>query len=149
MPRIRKIFIVTDGASRRNPGPAAIGFGIYDERWNRLEERADYIGDATNNEAEYKALIAALDCATGHCRGNVEHFSDSELIVRQLNGQYRVRAQNLKPLIEEVFNKRNYFDSVVHIHLPRENEKIQRINDLVNQKLDEVVGRAYRYRVTA
>jgi ribonuclease HI len=138
MPRITKVLIVTDGASRRNPGPAAIGFGIYDENWDLLEERAEYIGDATNNEAEYRALIEALDCATRHCRGDIEHFSDSELLVKQLNGQYKVKAQNLKPLIEKIFTEKQYFNSVVHRHLPRGNAKIQRIDNLVNQKLDEI-----------
>jgi ribonuclease HI len=133
-----KIQIVTDGSCRPNPGPAVIGYGIYDEHGNPLEERTEYIGYATNNEAEYKAIIAALDCATGYCRGDVEHFTDSELVVKQLNGQYRVRAQHLKPLIEEIFTKRQYFQSVIHLHLPRTNPKIQRIDDLVNQKLDEV-----------
>lgn len=136
MSRMTKVLIVTDGASRRNPGPAAIGFGIYNENWDPLEERAEYIGDATNNEAEYRALIKALDCATGHCRGEVEHFSDSELLVKQLNGQYKVKAPNLKPLIEEIFTKEQYFSSVVHRQLPRGNAKIQRIDNLVNQKLD-------------
>lgn len=138
MPRIFKIFIVTDGASRGNPGPAAIAFGIYDENWNRLEEGSDYIGDATNNEAEYRALIKALDCAAGRCRNEVEHFSDSELVVKQLNGEYRVKADNLKALIEEVFTKRQYFKSVSHKHLPREHERVQRIDSLVNEKLDSL-----------
>jgi len=138
MPRIFRIFVVTDGASRGNPGPAAIAFGIYDENWNRLEEGTDYIGNATNNEAEYRALIKALHCAAGHCRNEVEHFTDSELVVNQLNGEYRVKADNLKPLIEEVFKKKHYFKSVSHKHLPREHERIERIDSLVNEKLDSL-----------
>jgi ribonuclease HI len=137
MPRfVSKIYIVTDGASRGNPGPAAIGYGVYSQDWNRFEEKTDYIGEATNNEAEYKAVIAALDCATGHCRQEVEHYSDSELIVKQLNGEYRVRARNLKPLIEAIFTKRQYFLSISHKHLPRSHERIQRIDKMVNRKLD-------------
>ncbi len=136
MRRVSKIFVVTDGASRGNPGPAAIAYGIYNEEWNRLEEGTDYIGNATNNEAEYRALIRALDCAAGHCRNEVEHFTDSELVVKQLNGEYRVKAENLKPLIEEVFTKRQYFKSVSHKHLPRSHERIERIDSLVNEKLD-------------
>lgn len=138
MPIPTKIYIITDGASRKNPGPSAIGYGIYDERWNVLEEHAEYIGRATNNEAEYKAVIRALDRATGHCRGDVEHYTDSELVVNQLNGTYRVKASNLKPLIEEIFGKRAYFNSVTHRHLPRSNPYIQKIDSLVNRELDQV-----------
>ena len=138
MSKITKVLIATDGASRRNPGPAAIGFGVYDENWDPLEESAEYIGYATNNEAEYKALIKALDCATGHCRGNVEHFSDSQLLVNQMTGHWKVKAQNLKPLIEQIFTEKQYFNSVVHRHLPRGNAKIKRIDHLVNRKLDEM-----------
>jgi ribonuclease HI len=136
--RVEKIRIVTDGASRGNPGPAAIAYGIYDENWNRLRENKEYIGSATNNEAEYRALVEALDCATKHCRQEIEHYSDSELVIKQLSGEYRVKAKNLKPLIEEVFNKRQYFSLVTHKHLPRSNPRIQRIDDLVNQELDDL-----------
>ncbi len=136
--RVEKIRIVTDGASRGNPGPAAIAYGIYDENWNRLRENKEYIGSATSNEAEYRALIEALDCATEHCRQEIEHYSDSELVIKHLSGEYRVKAKNLKPLIEEVFNKRQYFNSVTHKHLPRSNPRIQRIDNLVNQELDDL-----------
>ena len=136
--RIALIRVITDGGARGNPGPAAIAYGIYDEKWKLLEEKKEYIGNATNNEAEYKALIKALDCATGHCRQEVEHYSDSELVIRHLNGEYRVKASNLKPLIEKVFTKRHYFESVTHRHLPRSNPRIQRIDDLVNQELDDL-----------
>ncbi len=134
----RKIRIITDGGSRGNPGPAAVAYGIYDESWRLLEEGSEYIGKATNNEAEYKALIKALDCATGHCRESVEHYSDSELVIKQLSGEYRVKAPNLKPLIEEVFVKRQYFESVSHRHLPRTNSRIEHVDDLVNGELDSL-----------
>lgn len=136
--RVSKVFIVTDGASRGNPGPSAIAYGIYDRNWNHLEEGSDYIGDGTNNEAEYRALIKALDCAAGHCRYEVVHLTDSELVVKQLNREYRVKADNLKPLIEEVFKKKHYFKSVSHKHLPRSHEKIERIDGLVNEELDSL-----------
>ena len=87
---------------------------------------------------EYKAVIKALDCASGHCRGDVIHYSDSALVVNQLNGDWRVKAKHLKPLIDEVFQKRQYFESVTHRHLPRSNKRIERVDALVNQALDEV-----------
>jgi ribonuclease HI len=133
-----KIHIVTDGASRGNPGPAAIAYGIYDTNWKVLDEKAEYIGSATNNEAEYKALIQALDCAAGHCRREVEHFSDSQLLIRQLNREYRVKAPNLKPLTEKIFIKRQYFESINHKHLPRSHQRIQRIDEMVNRMLDSL-----------
>jgi ribonuclease HI len=135
--RSTKIYIITDGASRGNPGPSAIGYGIYDSDWNVIEEKAEYIGSATNNEAEYKAVVKALDCAAGHCRGEIEHFTDSKLVVNQLSGNWKVKADNLKPLIEDTFNKKRYFKSIAHMHLPRTHQRIRRIDDLANQKLDE------------
>lgn len=134
--KFKKIFLVTDGASRGNPGPSAIGYGIYDQDWTPLEERAEYIGRATNNEAEYRALLAALDKAGRFSTDEVEHLSDSELLVRQLNGQYQVRAVNLKPLFDKVSGKKNQFRSVKHRHVPRTNRHVQKIDLLVNEALD-------------
>lgn len=136
----KKIYIITDGATRNNQkmqkGASAIGFGIYDENWKTLFEDAKHIGTFTNNEAEYKALIFALDKATEFCRNEVEHICDSLLIINQLNGEYSVKAKNLKPLIEEVYKKKQYFKQVIHKHLPRTNPKIKRIDDLANLALN-------------
>ena len=134
---LKKIYIVTDGGSRGNPGPSAIAFGIYDDEWNILEENAELIGHATNNEAEYQALINALDCASKYCRQDIVHYSDSELVVNQMNADWGVGAKNLKPLVEEAFKKRQFFGNIQHMHLPRENSKIQKIDDLLNAKMDE------------
>ena len=133
---ISKILIITDGASRGNPGPAAIAFGIYDENSRQLKEKAEYIGYATNNEAEYRALIEALDCAAEYCRQEIEHYSDSELLIKQLNGEYRVKARNLKPLVEEVLVQKGMFESVAHWHLSRSNAKVRHVDYLANRELD-------------
>ncbi|UCE44480.1 MAG: ribonuclease HI family protein [Candidatus Bathyarchaeota archaeon] len=133
----RKVFLVTDGASRGNPGPSAIGFGIYDEDWKPLEEHTEDIGDATNNEAEYKALIKGLGACAKYCRGAVEHFTDSRLIAKQSSGEWVVRAHNLMPLAEEVFRKQLQFEHVTHRYMPRTDPKIQRIDELVNQRTSQ------------
>ena len=136
MSKLKKILIVTDGASRRNPGPAAIGYGIYDSEWGIIEEQSEYIGKATNNEAEYRALIAALNRARHYCKDEVEHYTDSELMAKQLNGQYRVKAENLKPLFAMVSHVKQYFRSVKHRHVRRTNRHVQTIDGLVNRALD-------------
>jgi ribonuclease HI len=136
MSKFKKIFLVTDGGSRGNPGPSAIGYGIYDQDWNIIEEKYEYIGKWTNNEAEYRALIAALGRATLYCKEDVEHYSDSELLVKQLKGQYRVKAGNLKPLFSKVSTMRKKFGSVKHKHVRRTDRRLARIDGLVNEALD-------------
>lgn len=97
-----KLIMYTDGCSKGNPGPAAIGVAMY-----RGEARppifmiSDAIGDTTNNQAEYRALIRALDYAVACKEVEVEVRSDSELIVNQMNGSYRVKKAELKPLYDE------------------------------------------------
>lgn len=132
---INKIFIVTDGASRGDK-IGAIGYGIYNENWDVLEENAELIGRATNNVAEYKAVIKALECAMGHCRWEAVHYSDSQLVVKQINGDFRVTKPHLKPLLEEVFNKQRFFRSIEHHYLPRGNPKIVRIDALVDELME-------------
>jgi ribonuclease HI len=131
----RKVFLITDGASRGNPGPSAIGFGIYNEDWKPLEEYAEYIGVATNNEAEYKALIRGLHRCLEYCKGEVEHFTDSKLVAKQASGEWMVRAPNLKLLVEEVFRIEPQFNQVIHRHVARTDPKIQRIDRMVNEKM--------------
>ena len=132
----KKVFLVTDGASRGNPGPSAIGFGIYDGDWTLLEERADYIGVATNNEAEYKALIKGLHKCVEYCRGEVEHLTDSKLVAKQVSREWVVRSPNLKPLAEEVSRTKMKFELVIHTYVPRTNPRIQRIDEIVNKKMN-------------
>ena len=132
----RKVFLVTDGASKGNPGPSAIGFGIYGEGWMTLEKYTEFIGMATNNEAEYKALIKGLHGCMKYCEGEVEHLTDSKLLAKQASGEWTVRAPNLKPLSEEVFRKKKQFEIVIHKYVPRTDPKIQRIDEIVNKKMN-------------
>ena len=97
-----ELIIHTDGASRGNPGKAGIGVAIFDKGYKLIEEVCSFIGNATNNVAEYKAMILATQKAIGHNAKNVLFKTDSELLVRQLNGVYRVKNLNIQPLYAEL-----------------------------------------------
>ncbi len=130
--------IYTDGASRGNPGPASIGAVIYDEAGREVQTISDRIGRATNNEAEYQAAIAALEAAVALGLENVELRMDSELIVRQLAGRYRVRHPRLKLLFERLMDLRRGFVAFRARHVPREQNR--RADELANLALDRRSG---------
>jgi ribonuclease HI len=114
-----KIIINADGASRGNPGPAAIGATLKDGVGKLLASVSRRIGRATNNQAEYQAMIAALEQALKLGATEFEAYLDSELVVRQLNGRYRVKNAALKPLYQRAKELQGRFRrSVVH-HIPR------------------------------
>ena len=128
--------IYTDGASRGNPGPAAIGAVIFDETGRQVHTVSRRIGRATNNEAEYQAAIAALEAALALGARRVELRMDSELVVRQLSGRYKVRNPGLIPLHNRIRYLRKLFDSVSIVHVPRaQNREADR---LANEALDNV-----------
>ncbi len=131
------VTLVTDGASRGNPGPASVAYAIYREGEGVVEEHAETIGQATNNEAEYRALIAGLEAAARHTGGIVKHVSDSELIVKQLEGLYDVNAANLEPLVRLVEEASRRFRGLQHTHVERDDERIQHVDELANEALDE------------
>lgn len=118
--KIKKVIIFTDGASQGNPGPAAIGAIIKDEQGRVIASISQGIGRATNNQAEYRAIIAALENAIKLGASQVEIRSDSELVVRQINGQYRVKNAALKPLYQQVKHQQSQLDSFTITHIPRE-----------------------------
>jgi ribonuclease HI len=101
-----------------------------------LKELARFIGLGTNNEAEYRGMLAALEEGETLGADELEIISDSELMVRQINRQYRIKAENLRPMVEEVWYKMSRFKSVEVRHAPREHPIIQRADMLVNQELD-------------
>src|SRR6266481_4901423 len=100
----QQLIIFTDGGARGNPGPAGIGAVLYeggaDPAKTKIKEIQKYIGTATNNFAEYSALIAALELAAELGYKSIKCFLDSELVVKQLNGQYKIKAPSLKTLAE-------------------------------------------------
>jgi ribonuclease HI len=130
-----KLILHTDGAARGNPGPAGIGIVIRAEDGTTLAELGEYIGEATNNVAEYRALMRALEEAWRLGADSVEILADSELLVRQINGEYRVRHPNLVPLYAEVIEKLKGFSSFSIVHVPRKENA--RADALANWALDE------------
>ncbi|MGA1862334.1 ribonuclease HI family protein [Deferribacter thermophilus] len=119
----KTIKIYTDGASSGNPGPSGIGFVIYNENGEKLKEYSEYIGLATNNIAEYSALIRALEFLKDKENLKINIFTDSELLVKQLKGLYKVKSKNLKYLYEKVISLLSLFEYELH-HIPREENKI-------------------------
>ena len=91
-----KIIVYTDGGSRGNPGPAAAGFVLRDNNGVELKRKAFFLGKTTNNVAEYTAIIKAIEAALQIGAENLAIFSDSELLVRQINGRYKVKSENIK-----------------------------------------------------
>jgi ribonuclease HI len=129
------IFTNSDGGSRGNPGPAAIGVIIRkdEEILMRYSER---IGDCTNNVAEYKALIKALELASKYSQEEVVCVLDSELLVKQLMGEYQVRNKNLIPLFLKAQKLQENFSKIKYVHVSRW-DKFQKVVDkLLNDELD-------------
>lgn len=118
--KAKRAIIYTDGASQGNPGPAAIGGTIKDDKGRTLASISQGIGRATNNQAEYRALIAALEKAISLGVSETDVYSDSELIVRQINGSYRVKNALLKPLYQRVKQLQSQLDGFTITHIPRE-----------------------------
>ena len=99
---MRRLVIYADGAARGNPGPAGIGVVIEDERGRVLKELSQFVGRKTNNQAEYMALIQGLEAAAEYQADAVQVRLDSELLVHQLRGEYKVKSPLLKPLSNKV-----------------------------------------------
>ena len=124
----------TDGASRGNPGAAAIGVVITDEAGAVLRQLGRRIGRATNNEAEYLALIAGLEAALGLGATAIEARLDSELVIRHLKGRYRIRSPHLRPLYNRALALLRRFASVDMIAVPRAQNR--NADALANAALD-------------
>lgn len=124
-----------DGGSRGNPGPAAYGVVIRDAKGEVIARLKKYIGPNTNNVAEYFGLIAALDYAQTHGIRALRVESDSELLVKQMRGQYKVKSGDLRPLHERARKMAQAFESFRIDHVYREQNR--EADQLVNQALDE------------
>lgn len=117
---MEKAVIWVDGAARGNPGPAAIGAVIKDGQGRLVTCISQSIGATTNNQAEYRAIIAALEKAISLGARQVKMNSDSELVVRQINGKYRVKNTSLKPLFQRVKQLQGLLEAFTIVHIPRE-----------------------------
>lgn len=125
--------LFTDGGARGNPGPGAAGV-VLKIGEERVFAKAKYLGQTTNNQAEYQALVLGLNEASKHTK-ELECFLDSELVVKQLNGEYRVKDEKLKPLFEKVGVLKKDFKKISFHHIRREKNKEADL--LLNQELDK------------
>jgi ribonuclease HI len=121
---ISYITIRTDGACWGNPGPAAIGVSLEDSSGQKVRLLSEYIGRATNNQAEYRALIAGLEAASRLGARHVRIKLDSELLELQIKGKYKVRHPAIKPLFEQVSNLLSRFDSFLVSRASREENEV-------------------------
>ena len=124
---MQKYILYTDGGARGNPGPAAAGVVIYDAKLKEIDKFAHYLGVATNNQAEYQALILGLGriqklVGDAHkiAETAVEVFMDSELIVKQMNGEYKIKNKDLKPLFAKAEELSAKFEAVKFKHIFRD-----------------------------
>jgi ribonuclease HI len=129
-----KLIIYTDGGARGNPGPAGIGAVIYNENRQIVAEISEYLGVATNNQAEYKALIAAFKKARELGATELECYLDSELVVKQLKREYKVKNKDLAPLFLEIHNLSINFPRITYTHIPR--ERNEEADKLANMAMD-------------
>lgn len=141
----QKLIIYTDGGSRGNPGPSAIGVVIKNADGNLIKKYGDFLGEKTNNEAEYEAVIFALKKAKALFgkeavkKMQIVVKMDSELVKKQLNGEYKIEEERLFPYFIKIWNLKMDFEKVEFLHLPREQNK--EADTLVNQVLNEKENR--------
>jgi ribonuclease HI len=137
---MRKIIIYTDGGSRGNPGPSAIGVVFCNERNQIIKKYSEYLGEMTNNEVEYQAVVFALEkfkALFGKKLAKsteIELKSDSELLIRQLNGEYKILDEKIQPLFLKIWNLRLDFKKLKFKLISREKNK--EADSLVNETLD-------------
>lgn len=131
----RQLNFKIDGSSRGNPGPAGYGVVVYDARWKKIDELNGFIGEKTNNVAEYSALLAALKYAEKNEAERVRIYSDSELLVRQLKGLYKIRSKNIMPLVRQAFISIKKFKHFSINKIAR--EKNQDADDLARKAIKE------------
>jgi ribonuclease HI len=134
-----KLIIYTDGGARNNPGPAGIGCLLLDEQGKEVAHIARYIGETTNNQAEYQAVVAAIEKAKELKASELDFYLDSELVVKQLKGEYKVKSADLAPLFLKIHNLSLSFNKIKYTHIPREKNK--EADKLVNMAIDKFLGK--------
>ena len=136
------IIAFCDGGSRGNPGPAGYGVFIEDLDGQKLAELSEFLGKTTNNVAEYSALLAALEWSLGHRRSRLRVVADSELLVKQIQGRYKVASPDLRPLYEEAKRRIARLDGFRIEHVLR--GKNQKADRLANAAMDRGMGKSSR-----
>ena len=130
------VHVYTDGASRGNPGPAGIGVVVCDKDDRILRRHREFLGEATNNEAEYRAILRGLKLAAAFTEGEVKLTCDSQLAVRQLAGAYRIRERRLSELVDAIREAEGGFARVTYRHAPRMTGRLALADRLANEALD-------------
>lgn len=132
----KKLIIYTDGGARDNPGPAGIGVVIFDEHEKEiLGQYKKYIGETTNNQAEYQAVVLGLQRAKGLKATEVEVRMDSELICSQINGTFKIKNPDFQTSFIKIWNLKQAFKKTEFNYIPREKNKLA--DKLVNQAIDQ------------
>ncbi len=133
----QRLLIYSDGGARGNPGPAAIAFIALNERNETVKADSCFIGVHTNNQAEYEALLLALNFAINEKAEEVVCHLDSELVARQIKGEYAVKNDQLWELWRKVQKLKECFKKISFVNVPRSNIQIERADALVNRTLDK------------
>lgn len=136
-----RLDIYSDGGARGNPGPAAAAYLIVAENGEVQKAEARYLGKRTNNQAEYEALIAALESAADLGAEKVVCYLDSELVCKHLTGEYKVKNSELLKLWTKTRELKRCFKQVSFVNVPRTNSFIQEADRLLNVELDEATGK--------
>ncbi len=134
-PALLRVRVYSDGAARGNPGPAGAGAILVEPSGQVLDRIGKFLGNQTNNYAEYVGLLLGLRRARELDVREVEVFADSELMIRQLGGRYQVRSASLRPLYEEALSLLNAFERVKLVHVPRDMNRAA--DELSNRAIDE------------
>ena len=133
----QRLWIYSDGGARGNPGPAAIAFIALNDKGETVKADSRFIGVHTNNQAEYEALLMALKFASDQKMLEIVCHLDSELVAKQLNGQYAVKNNELWQLWRKVQQLKVCFKKISFVNVPRSNPQIERADTLVNKTLDQ------------
>ena len=143
-PQSNAITAFCDGGARGNPGPSGYGVYIEDENGQKLAELSEYLGIRTNNFAEYSGLLAALEFALRYDHPRLRVISDSELMVKQIKGQYKVKSPDLRPLYDEAKRRIAGLESFQIQHVLRNKNK--EADRLANQAMDEGMAQSMARR---
>jgi len=133
MKPVDRVHLYTDGGSKGNPGPGAIAVLICTEDNKVVRKFSECIGDTTNNQAEYRALVKGLDLCAEFTRGTVACFTDSQLVAKQMNGEWRLKDEKMRRLFHEVKRNADVFSQVSYQHVRRTNQRITEADKLVKQ----------------
>ena len=137
----------SDGGARGNPGPAAIAYLAVTEAGQVIKADSRFIGEATNNQAEYNALISALEFAVAIKATEVTCHLDSELVGKQLNGEYSIKNSELRKLWRKAVELKSCFKKTCFVNVTRTNPYIVKADALVNKTLDEQTGNRFAKRL--